>query len=45
VNSSSDHYYLQQNLKDLLSARSLKRGDFVLASACRFGLASLATTG
>jgi len=32
VNSSSDHYYLQQNLKDLLSARSLKRGDFVLAS-------------
>ena len=32
MNSSSDHYYLQQNLKDLLSARSLKRGDFVLAS-------------
>jgi orotate phosphoribosyltransferase len=32
VNSSSDHYYVKQNLKDLLSARSLRRGDFVLAS-------------
>jgi len=32
VNSSSDHYYLRQNLKDLLSTRSLRRGDFVLAS-------------
>lgn len=32
MNSSSDHYYLKQNLKDLLSARSLRRGDFVLAS-------------
>jgi orotate phosphoribosyltransferase len=35
VNSSSDHYYLKQNLKDLLSARSLRRGDFVLASGQR----------
>jgi len=32
VNSSSEYYYLKQNLKDLLSARSLRRGDFVLAS-------------
>jgi len=32
VNSSSNHYYLQQNLRDLLTARSLRRGDFVLAS-------------
>jgi len=32
VNSSSDHYYLKQNLRDLLTARSLRRGDFVLAS-------------
>lgn len=32
MNSSSDHYYVKQNLKDLLSARSLRRGDFVLAS-------------
>ena len=32
MNSSSDHYYLKQNLKDLLTARSLRRGDFVLAS-------------
>ena len=32
MNSSSDHYYLKQTLKDLLSARSLRRGDFVLAS-------------
>ena len=32
MNSSSDHYYLKQNLKDLLGSRSLQRGDFVLAS-------------
>ena len=32
MNSSSNHYYLQQNLRDLLTARSLRRGDFVLAS-------------
>lgn len=32
MNSSSEYYYLKQNLKDLLSARSLRRGDFVLAS-------------
>jgi orotate phosphoribosyltransferase len=32
VTSSSDYYYLQQNLKDLLTARSVRRGDFVLAS-------------
>ncbi len=32
MNSSSDYYYLKQKLKDLLSARSLQRGDFVLAS-------------
>jgi orotate phosphoribosyltransferase len=32
VNSSSDHYYLKQNLRDLLTARSLRRGDFTLAS-------------
>jgi len=32
VNSSSDYYYLKQNLKDLLIARSVRRGDFVLAS-------------
>ena len=32
MNSSSDHYYLKQNLRDLLTARSLRRGDFVLAS-------------
>ena len=32
MNSSSNDYYLKQNLKDLLSVRSLRRGDFVLAS-------------
>jgi orotate phosphoribosyltransferase len=32
VTSSSDYYYLQQDLKDLLTARSVRRGDFVLAS-------------
>jgi orotate phosphoribosyltransferase len=35
VNSSSDYYYLKQNLKDLLMARSVRRGDFVLASGQR----------
>ncbi len=35
MTSSSDHYYLKQNLKDLLTARSLRRGDFVLASGKR----------
>jgi orotate phosphoribosyltransferase len=35
VTSSSDYYYLKQNLKDLLTARSLRRGDFVLASGKR----------
>jgi orotate phosphoribosyltransferase len=32
VNSSSDYNYLRDTLKDLLLARSVKRGDFVLAS-------------
>ena len=35
MTSSSDYYYLKQNLKDLLTARSLRRGDFVLASGKR----------
>src|SRR6267143_1566495 len=35
VNSSSDYYYLRNTLKDLLLARSVKRGDFVLASGRR----------
>jgi orotate phosphoribosyltransferase len=35
VNSSSDYYYLKQNLTDLLIARSVRRGDFVLASGKR----------
>ncbi len=35
MNSSSDYYYLRQNLKDLLVARSVRRGDFVLASGQR----------
>jgi orotate phosphoribosyltransferase len=35
VNSSSDYYYLKQKLKDLLTKRSLQRGDFVLASGKR----------
>jgi orotate phosphoribosyltransferase len=32
VTSSSDYYYLKQKVRDLLIARSLQRGDFVLAS-------------
>src|SRR6185312_16090877 len=32
VDSSSDYYYLRNTLKDLLLARSVRRGDFVLAS-------------
>ena len=35
MNSSSDYYYLKQKLKDLLTARSLQHGDFVLASGKR----------
>ncbi len=35
MTSSSDYYYLKQNLKDLLAARSVRRGDFVLASGRR----------
>src|SRR5207302_8878249 len=35
VNSSSDYYYLRNALKDLLLARSVRRGDFVLASGRR----------
>jgi len=35
VNSSSDYYYLRTTLKDLLLARSVQRGDFVLASGRR----------
>jgi len=35
VNSSSDYYYLRNTLKDLLLARSVQRGDFVLASGRR----------
>src|SRR5258705_10197076 len=35
VNSSSDYYYLKNTLKDLLLARSVKRGEFVLASGRR----------
>jgi len=35
VNSSSDYYYLRNTLKDLLLARSVKRGDFVLSSGRR----------
>jgi orotate phosphoribosyltransferase len=35
VNSSSDYYYLRDTLKDLLLARSIRRGDFVLASGRR----------
>jgi orotate phosphoribosyltransferase len=35
VNSSSDYYYLRDTLKDLLLARSVRRGDFVLASGRR----------
>ena len=32
MNSSSDYYYLRNTLKDLLLSRSVRRGDFVLAS-------------
>jgi len=35
VNSSSDYYYLRNTLKDLLLARSVRRGEFVLASGRR----------
>jgi orotate phosphoribosyltransferase len=35
VNSSSDYYYLRDTLKDLLLTRSVRRGDFVLASGRR----------
>ena len=35
MNSSSDYYYLKNTLKDLLLARSVQRGDFVLASGRR----------
>jgi orotate phosphoribosyltransferase len=35
VNSSSDYYYLRTTLKDLLLARSVRRGDFVLSSGRR----------
>lgn len=35
MNSSSDYYYLRDTLKDLLLARSVHRGDFVLASGRR----------
>src|SRR5947207_15901642 len=35
VNSSSDYYYLRNSLKDLLLARSVRRGDFVLSSGHR----------
>lgn len=35
MNSSSDYYYLRDTLKDLLLARSVRHGDFVLASGRR----------
>lgn len=35
MNSSSDYYYLRNTLKELLLARSVRRGDFVLASGRR----------
>jgi orotate phosphoribosyltransferase len=35
MNSSSDYYYLRDTLRDLLLARSVRRGDFVLASGRR----------
>ena len=35
MNSSSDYYYLVNALKDLLLSRSVRRGDFVLASGRR----------
>ena len=38
MNSSSDYYYLRNTLKDLLLARSVRRGEFVLASGRRSSL-------
>ena len=35
MNSSSDYYYLRDTLKDVLLSRSVRRGDFVLASGRR----------
>ena len=35
MNSSSDYYYLRDTLKALLLSRSVRRGDFVLASGRR----------
>lgn len=35
MNSSSDYYYLRNTLRDLLLARSVQRGEFVLASGRR----------
>ena len=35
MKSSSDYYYLRNTLKDLLLARSVRRGDFVLSSGRR----------
>lgn len=35
MNSSSDYYYLRDSLKDLILQRSVRRGDFVLASGRR----------
>ncbi|MGH6887324.1 MAG: orotate phosphoribosyltransferase [Geminicoccales bacterium] len=35
MNSSSDYNYLRNTLRDLLLARSVRRGDFVLASGRR----------
>lgn len=35
MNSSSDYYFLRDTLKDLLVTRSVRRGDFVLASGRR----------
>jgi len=35
VNSSSDYYYLRNTLKDLLLARSVRHGEFALASGRR----------
>lgn len=35
MNSSSEYYYLRNTLRDLLLSRSVRRGDFVLASGRR----------
>lgn len=35
MNSSSDYYYLRDTLRDLLLTRSVRRGDFLLASGRR----------